>query len=160
VQFSMNKTSASNALETCKTKNIGLVIFCLCGVPLGSFFLYVPAFAEHSQTTVTPLNDEISLEKTMIIMNVPENNTLPWGTIKGKINNPTQGYPVIIQFFKSLEEDPVHVAQVNVRGDNSFEYRFRVSSTDDGNITNFFEGDYYVKIFKVINTPRDNLDSA
>ncbi len=80
--------------------------------------------------------------------------------MKGKINEPTQGYPVIIQFFKSVEEDPVHVAQVDVKGDDSFEYRFRVLSIDEGQITHFFEGDYIVKIFKVINTPKDNLESV
>jgi hypothetical protein len=93
-------------------------------------------------------------------MSIPENNTLPWGTVKGKVNDPSQGYPVIIQFFKSLEEDPIHVAQVNLKGDDSFEYKFRVLSIDEGKVTNFFEGDYTVKIFKVINTPRDALDSA
>jgi hypothetical protein len=119
----------------------------------------MPAFAETSQTT-TKLDDEISLEKTVTKMSIPQNNTLPWGAVKGKVNNPSQGYPVIIQFFKSLEEDPIHVAQVSLKGDNSFEYRFRVLSIDDSKITHFFEGDYYVKIFKVVNTPRSDLDSA
>ena len=136
-----------------------------------SFFLFgmlfvavvlpaIPAFAEQSQTTVIPIDDEVSIEKTVTVMTVPENNTLPWGIVKGKVDDPASGYPVIIMFFKSLEDDPVHVAQVNLKGDNSFEYRFRVLSVDDGKITKFFDGDYYVKIFKVINTPLDNLDSA
>jgi hypothetical protein len=124
------------------------------------FFYDMPAFAETSQTTTTKLDDEISLEKTVTKMSIPQNNTLPWGAVKGKVNNPSQGYPVIIQFFKSLGEDPIHVAQVSLKGDNSFEYRFRVLSIDDGKITHFFEGDYYVKIFKVVNTPRSDLDSA
>jgi len=124
------------------------------------FLADMTAFAESSQTTVTRLDDEISLEKTIIVMRIPENNTLPWGAIKGKVNDPSQGYPVIIQIFKSLEEDPIHVAQVRLKGDNSFEYKFRVLSVDDGKTTHFFEGDYYVKIFKVIDTPRDDLDSA
>ncbi len=120
----------------------------------------VPAFADASQTTVTKLDDEISLEKTITVMSIPENNTLPWGTVKGKVIDPYQGYPVIIQFFKSTEEDPIHVAQVNLKGDDSFEYKFRVLSIDEGKITHFFEGDYTVKIFKVINTPIDNLATA
>ena len=41
------------------------------------------AFAEPSQTTVTKLDDEISLEKTVTIMSIPEDNTLPWGKICG-----------------------------------------------------------------------------
>ena len=125
-----------------------------------SFFLDVPVFAETSQTTTTKLDDEISLEKTVTTMSIPENNTLPWGAVKGKVNDPSQGYPVIIQFFKSLDEDPIHVAQISLKGDDSFEYKFRVLSIDDGKITHFFEGDYYVKIFKVVNTPRSDLESA
>ena len=74
-------------------------------------------------------------------MNIPEGNALPWGTMKGKINDPTQGHPVIIQFFKSIKEDPVQVAQVDVKGDGYFECRFRVLSIDEGNVTHFFEGD-------------------
>ncbi|MCE2506761.1 MAG: hypothetical protein J4F36_09935 [Nitrosopumilaceae archaeon] len=124
------------------------------------FFLDVPVFAEPSQTTTTKLDDEISLEKTVTTMSIPENNTLPWGAVKGKVNDPSQGYPVIIQFFKSLDEDPIHVAQISLKGDDSFEYKFRVLSIDDGEITHFFEGDYYVKIFKVVNTPRSDLESA
>ena len=127
---------------------------------LSVFLFDVPAFAEKSQTTVLRLNDEISLEKTVTVMNVPENNSLPWGTVKGKVDDSAQGYPVIIQFFKSIEDDPIHVAQVNLKGDNSYEYKFRVLSVGEGNITHFFEGDYTVKIFKVINTPKDNLDSV
>ena len=92
-------------------------------------------------------------------MSIPENNTLPWGSVYGKVNDPAQGYPVIIQFFKSIDDDPIHVAQVNLKGDNSFEYKFRVLSIDDDVITHFYEGDYQVKIFKVINTPDDDLDS-
>ena len=124
------------------------------------FLTDMPAFAETSQTSVVPLNDETSLQKTIAVMSIPENNTMPWGAVKGKVHDPIQGYPVIIQFFKSLEDDPIHVAQVNLKGDDSFEYRFRVLSADEGNITHFFEGDYYVKIFKVISTPTDNVTSV
>jgi hypothetical protein len=116
-------------------------------------------FAESTQTSVIRLDDETSLEKTTLSMNIPETNTLPWGTIKGKVNDPSQGHPVIIQIFKSDESVPIHVAQVNLKGDHSFEYKFRLLSIDDGEITPFFEGDYNVKIFKVINTPTDNLES-
>ena len=91
-----------------------------------------------SQTTVIRLGDKISLEKTETTMNIPETNTLPWGSVKGKVNDPAQGYPVIIQFFKSIDEDPIHVAQVNLKGDGSFEHRFRVLSIDEGKVTHFF----------------------
>lgn len=158
----MSVVSVSDTPRTSRVRNAKrLSTLCLFGILLSMsvFLLDMSAFAEKSQTTTTKLDDEISLEKTVITMSIPENNTLPWGTVKGKVNDPSQGYPVIIQFFKSLEEDPIHVAQVTLKGDDSFEYKFRVLSIDDGKITHFFEGDYYVKIFKVINTPRDDLGS-
>ena len=86
------------------------------------FLTDMSAFAETSQTTEIKLDDERSLQRTITVMSIPENNAMPWGTIKGKVHDPVQGYPVIIQFFKSLEEDPIHVAQVKLKGDNSFEY--------------------------------------
>jgi len=159
----MSVISASDMSRACMMKNMkSTATLCIFGVMLSMsvFLLDVPVFAETSQTTITQLDDEKSLQQTITIMSVPENNTLPWGTVKGTVNDPSQGYPVIIQFFKSLEEDPIHVAQVNLKGDDSFEYKFRVLSIDEGKITKFFEGDYTVKIFKVINTPRDNLYSA
>lgn len=159
----MSVISVSDISKICQTINTkSLSALCLFGMLLSMsvFFYDMPAFAETSQTTTTKLDDEISLEKTITKMSIPQNNILPWGAVKGKVNDPSQGYPVIIQFFKSLEEDPIHVAQVSLKGDNSFEYKFRVLSIDDGKITHFFEGDYYVKIFKVINTPRSDLDSA
>ena len=82
-------------------------------------------------------------------MSVPEGNTLPWGFVKGKIAEPVERYPVIIQFFKG--EDPVHVAQVDVKGDGSYEYKFRVRNVDEsGTAVDIFEGNYIVKIFKVV----------
>jgi hypothetical protein len=155
----MNVTAVSNAHVLHKTKS--LAILCTLGILL-SMSTSLPdmsAFAESSQTTVMKLNDELSLQKTVTAMSIPENNTLPWGTVKGKVHDPAQGYPVIIQFFNPIEDIPIHVAQVSLKGDGSFEYRFRVSTTDEGNITHFFEGDYDVKIFKVVNTPKDDLFS-
>ena len=159
----MSTISTSDISRTCNKVEIKrLATLCLFGIILSMsvFLLDMPVFAETSQITVLKLNDETSLEKTVTIMSIPENNTLPWGVIKGKVNDPSQGYPVIIQIFKSVEEDPIHVAQVNLKGDDSFEYKFRVLSIDEGNVTHFFEGDYTVKIFKVINTPRDDLGSV
>ena len=146
--------------EELNTKNLATLFFFGAMLSVSVMMLDVPAFAESSQTTSTRLDEDTSLEKTVTVMNIPEDNTLPWGTVKGKITDPTQGHPVIIQFFKSIEEDPVHVAQVDIKGDGSFEYRFRVLSIDEGQTTHFFEGDYIVKIFKVINTPGDNLESV
>jgi len=107
------------------------------------------------KTTITSINDEISLETTITIMSVPVDNTFTWGTVQGMISDPAERYPVIIQFFKNNE--PVHIAQVDVKGDGSYDYKFRVRSVDDGKVTNIFEGDYEVRIFKVINNPKNDL---
>ena len=106
--------------------------------------------AESNQITVTPINEEISLEKTITTMNVPEDNKLPWGTVRGDASDVAERYPVIIQFYKG--EDPIHFAQVDAKGDGSYEYKFRVRSLDSnsGEFVNIFEGDYTVKIYKVI----------
>ena len=153
-----SETSKRNSMKN--TKSLATLFFFGAMLSVSVLLLDAPAFAEPSQTTSTRLDDDTSLQKTVTIMNVPENNTLPWGTVNGKINDPAQGHPVIIQFFKSSEEDPVHVAQVGIKGDGSFEYRFRILSIDEGQTTHFFEGDYIVKIFKVINTPRENLEAV
>jgi len=101
-------------------------------------------------TTVTPINEKISMQKTVTTMIVPEDNTFPWGFVKGEASDYVERYPVIIQFYKG--EEPVHVAQVDVKGDGSYEYKFRVRNVDNntGEVENIFEGQYTVKIFKVI----------
>lgn len=112
--------------------------------------------ADSKQITVTPINEKVSLEKTITLMNIPQDNTLPWGSVSGDASDVVEKYPVIIQFYQG--EDQVHVAQVDAKGDGSYEYKFRVRSldSDSGEFVNLFEGDYTVKIYKVIpNT--DNL---
>jgi len=109
-------------------------------------------FAAESQNSVTisPINEELSLKKTITSMNVPEDNTLSWGMVRGGASDYVERYPIIIQFYK--EDTPVHVAQVDVKGDGSYEYKFRVKNIDSnsGEIINIFEGQYTVKIFRVI----------
>ena len=111
--------------------------------------------AESNHTTVTPINAEVSLEKTTTTMSVPQDNTLPWGTIRGEASDVAERYPIIIQFYQG--EDPVHVAQVDAKGDGSYEYKFRVRNLDlnTGEFVNIFEGDYTVKIYKVIPNTND-----
>ena len=42
----------------------------------------VPSSFAHTETTqIIPINDELSLEKTITTMTVPEGNTLPWGFV-------------------------------------------------------------------------------
>tara|TARA_B110000444_G_C18788259_1_gene571118 strand:+ start:765 stop:1193 length:429 start_codon:yes stop_codon:yes gene_type:complete len=114
------------------------------------------AIAEPNQnvTNVTPINEKVSLETTITTLTVPENNTLPWGTVYGSPSDVAERYPVIIQFYK--ENEPVHIAQVDAKGDGSYEYKFRVTDVDHntGEFTEIFSGKYIVKIFKVI--PNNN----
>ncbi|WP_428323870.1 hypothetical protein [Nitrosopumilus sp.] len=109
------------------------------------------AIAENSETTtITPINGEISLQKTVTKMIVPEGNTLPWGFVTGGPSEYAERHPVIIQFFDEAN-DLVHVAQVDVKGDGSYEYKFRVTSIDEsGNMEKAFEGEYTVMIYRVI----------
>ncbi len=112
--------------------------------------------AESNQITVTPINAEVSLEKTTTTMSIPQDNTLPWGTIRGGASDVAERYPIIIQFYQG--EDPVHFAQVDAKGDGSYEYKFRVRNLDleTGETINIFEGDYTVKIYKVIPNTNDS----
>lgn len=110
----------------------------------------ISAHPDHNTITVTPINGELSLQETITTMSIPENNKLPWGTVVGGASDYVERYPVIIQMYKG--EDPVHFSQVDVKGDGSYEYKFRVRSLDssNGEFVNIFEGDYTVKIFRVI----------
>ncbi|MFM7795390.1 MAG: hypothetical protein ACKO7N_01350 [Candidatus Nitrosotenuis sp.] len=106
------------------------------------------AFAE---TSLTPINSSIGLEKTVVPFSAPKDNKLPWGFVEGKVANPVEGHPVIIQIFKNGE--PVHFAQTPVKEDGSYEYKFRVRDVTGTKVTRIFEGDYVVKIFKVVHLP-------
>ena len=108
------------------------------------------AETNQNSISVTPINEEVSLKKIVTTMSIPENNELSWGAVIGEASEYVERYPVIIQFYKG--EDPVHFAQVDVKGDGSYEYKFRVRNLDlnTGEFVNIFQGDYIVKIFKVI----------
>ena len=111
--------------------------------------------AESNQVIITPINEKISLEKTTTTMSVPQENKLPWGIVRGEGSEYVEKYPVIIQFYKG--EDPIHFAQVDVKGDGSYEYKFRVRNmdTNTGEFVNIFEGNYTVKIYRVIPNTND-----
>ena len=110
------------------------------------------AIAEIDQNNINvrQINDKMSLEITTVTMTVPENNKLPWGKVWGSSSEVVERYPVIIQFYK--ENEAVHVAQVDTKGDGSYEYKFRARTVDHntGESKDVFYGDYTVKIFKVI----------
>jgi hypothetical protein len=100
------------------------------------------------QTETISINGMIALEKSTIFFHSPEENSLPWAFVEGNIANHVEGYPVIIQIFKN--NDAVHFAQTNVEEDGDYEYKFRVLNSDNDNTTKIFDGDYLVKIFKVV----------
>jgi hypothetical protein len=138
------------------TKMNLLVIASIIAV-LGIMVIPSTAVAETNQNNISikPINEKVSLETITTILSVPENNTLSWGTVKGSASDYAERYPVIIQFYKG--DEAIHVAQVDVKGDGSYEYKFRVRNLDHstGVVTDIFQGDYTVKIFKVI--PNTNL---
>jgi len=111
--------------------------------------------SHESQTEIVSLGGMMALEKSTIIFHSPEENLLPWAFVEGKIKNHVEGYPVVIQIFK--DNDAVHFAQTNVGPDGEYEYKFRVLNSENGIISNFFEGDYSVKIFKVVYLDLENL---
>ena len=129
-----------------------MTVFSIMMMPLET-----SAETNQNSVTITPINDEISLRKTITTMNVPQDNKLPWGTVKGAASDYVERYPVIIQFYS--DEDPVHFAQVGVKGDGSFEYRFRVGNlnSETGEFENIYKGEYTVKIFKVIPNTNDRV---
>lgn len=109
-----------------------------------------------SNTEANSIDANIEIEKTVITFSVPEDNISPWGFVEGKIANPVPDYPVIIQFYDNDDQingnnlGAVHFAQIPVNEDGTYEYKFRVRNVDGDEITNIFEGDYTVKIFKVV----------
>jgi len=108
-----------------------------------------------SQTEIISLGGIIALEKSTIFFHSSEENSLPWAFVEGKIANHVEGYPVIIQIFK--ENDAVHFAQTPVNSDGSYEYKFRVLNSENGIASKIFDGDYSVKIFKVVYLNQENL---
>ena len=102
-----------------------------------------------TNTELIPLDGDIGLEKTTLSMFASPDNTLPWGFVEGKIANHVSDYPVIIQIYDD-NGDATHFAQTDVEEDGSYEYKFRVRNVDNGEVINIFEGDYIVKIFKVV----------
>ncbi len=113
----------------------------------------VAYLSEHPQITRTSLGDGTTQIKTLMGMTIPKDNTLPWAFVEGTVANAAPGHPVIVQIFKSLDEIPIHVAQVDLDDNNSFSYKFRVYSLIDGVTNHLYEGDYFVKTFKVVIAP-------
>jgi len=116
--------------------------------------LMINSHTHQPQTEIISLNGMIGLEKSTVFFHAPESNSLPWAFVEGNISNHVEGYPVIIQIFRN--NDAIHFAQTNVEADGDYEYKFRVLNSDNGVTTKFFEGDYLVRIFKVVYLNQNN----
>ena len=132
-------------------KSVNIISIVAAAVLIGSLMSTSTSYADEqdSQTEIIPIDGIIGLEKTTVSFLAPTDNLLPWGFVEGKIVNHVSDYPVIIQIYDS-EGEAVHFAQANVEDDGSYEYRFRVLSINDDQVVKIFDGDYSVKIFKVI----------
>ena len=130
-------------------------------------FSNVNSFAEpiDYQTEIISINNFIGLETSIIQMNISEENQLPWGFVEGTIKNHVSNYPVIIQIFDNDKfitgnnGGAVHFAQIPVNDDGTYEYKFRTLNSNHGQTEAIFDGNYTVKIFKVVylNTNLDAL---
>ncbi len=100
------------------------------------------------QSEIISLGGMIGLEKSILEFHTPENNSLPWGFVEGRIANHVEGYPVVIQIFK--DGDAVHFAQTGVDQFGNYEYKFRVMHSQNSETTRIFDGSYTVKIFKTV----------
>ena len=142
-------------------KSVNTIALVTAAVLMGSLMSTSTSFADEqeSQTEIISIDGTIGIEKTTVSLFASSDNILPWGFVEGKILNHVSDYPVIIQIYDS-EGDAVHFAQTNVEDDGSYEYRFRVLSINDNQVTKIFEGDYSVKIFKVIYLNPDLLKQA
>jgi len=151
-------------------KDVNFKVILFAGIFVVMIFLFTTSFAfahPHSdqimidghihepQTETIPLNRMIALEKSIVFFHSSEENSLPWAFVEGNITNHVEGYPVIIQIFKN--DGAVHFAQTNVEENGHYEYKFRVLNSDNGFINRIFEGNYSVKIFKVVYLNLKNL---
>ncbi len=152
-----NKSFKLNKKTTIMSKNI-MFASLIASILFTTVISNANSFAEpiESQTEITPINNSMGIEKTTLQMYISKNNKLPWGFVEGKISNPVADYPVIIQIFdndeiiKGNSIGAVHFAQTPVNEDGSYEYKFRVLDSNQGQITKIFDGGYTVKIFKVV----------
>ena len=110
--------------------------------------------------TLTPVNDEISIQQTQVVLSVSPDNLLPWGYVTGYASsNYVPDHPVVIQFHQNGEL--VHVAQVDLNDDGSYEYMFRVLSVDHntGQTTHIFQGEYIVSMYKMVPNTASSIGS-
>ena len=117
--------------------------------------ILIDAHSHEQQTETVSLGGMMALEKSTLLFHSSEENSLPWAFVEGKIENPVEGYPVVIQIFKGNEA--VHFAQTAVSQNGEYEYKFRVLNSENGVTNKIFDGTYSVKIFKVVYLTHENL---
>ena len=152
-----NKSFKLNKEITIMSKNI-MFASLIVSILFTTVISNANSFAEsiESQTEITPISNSMGIEKTTLQMSISKDNKLPWGFVEGKISNHVDDYPVIIQIFDNNKfitgnsVGAVHFAQTPVNEDGSYEYKFRVLDSNQGQITKIFDGSYTVKIFKVV----------
>jgi len=132
------------------------VLAVIIGMVVSLSTMSIPSFAQtQTHSELIPIDGALGLEKTILTMNIPTDNTLPWGYVEGTIANHASGYPVIIQMYKDGEA--AHFAQTSVNEDGSYEYKFRVLDVNNDRTIKLFTGEYTVKIFKVIYLNPDSI---
>jgi len=139
-----------------------LTVAILLSISMGSAFAHphsgptlVDDHSHEYNTETVSMGGMMALEKSTIIFHSPEENSLPWAFVEGKIQNHVEGYPVIIQIFK--DNDAVHFAQTNVGQNGEYEYKFRVLNSENGKTSKIFQGHYTVNVFKVVYLSPENL---
>ncbi len=107
----------------------------------------IPSSQEQVASNLVPESD-VTLQKVVMNMNIPDNPKLPFGCVWGTVTNAAPGYPVEIEIFK--DGKPVYVAQVDVKSDGSYEKYFRVIDVEPTKTIHIFQGDYTVDVFKYV----------
>ena len=138
-----------------KTFTIMIIAIAMVSITIGQIDS-VNAHPHNSSTTYISLGDSMAIERTALAINVPADNLRPWAFVEGKVTNPVEGYPIIIQIHE-LGGEPVRLGQVELAQDNTYEYKFRISSQENGNIVHVFDGDYEIIVYKVVHADQDTL---
>ena len=101
------------------------------------------AYAHPHHGSTVAIDNEIALETVTVPMIILKDSP-KWVTISGTVSDPVDWYPVIIQVYK--DDEPIHFAQTDLFGDDSYKYKFRIGGSDDSMMSGLFEGEYEVRV--------------
>ena len=85
-----------------------LAVFAVVMIPQS-----ISAHSNQDSVTITPINDELSLKKTVTTMTVPEDNKLPWGAVKGSASEYVI-VPKILTHFLALQKFIQYMNSLNI----------------------------------------------